>query len=185
MEVLSDERPPQRDPVNIHSVLGHVMKLALAGFGKGVKFVENYDPSLPPVYANRDQLVQVFVNLVKNACEAMEETENPQITMTTAFRSGIKLSSPGSDKRISLPLEFSITDNGSGIAANMIGYVFDPFITTKSNGTGLGLALVSKIVGDHGGVIEIEPATPGTMVRILMPAWRHADEALDGEGGNE
>ena len=185
MEVFSDERPPQRDPVNIHSVLDHVMKLALAGFGKGVKFVENYDPSLPSVYANRDQLVQVFVNLVKNACEAMEETENPQITMTTAFRSGIKLSSPGSDKRISLPLEFSITDNGSGIAANMIGYVFDPFITTKSNGTGLGLALVSKIVGDHGGVIEIEPATPGTMVRILMPAWRHADEALDGEGGNE
>jgi two-component system nitrogen regulation sensor histidine kinase GlnL len=184
MEVFSDERPPQRDPVNIHSVLGHVRKLTLAGFGKDVKFIENYDPSLPPVYANRDQLVQVFVNLVKNACEAMGEVDNPQITMATAFRSGIKLSSPGSGKRISLPLEFSIQDNGSGIASNMIGYVFDHFITTKSNGTGLGLALVSKIVGDHGGVIEIESRTPGTLVRILMPAWQAGDEDFSGDSAN-
>ena len=184
MEVFSDERPPERDPLNIHSVLDHVRNIALNGFGKGVKFIEKYDPSLPPVYANRDQLVQVFINLVKNACEAMEEIKNPEITMATAFRSGIKLSSPGSDKRVSLPLEFTISDNGSGIASSMLGYVFDPFITTKSNGTGLGLALVSKIIGDHGGVIEIEPGTKGTLVRILMPAWEPETSSTDMGGAN-
>ncbi len=185
MEVFSDERPPERVPINIHSVLDHVRNLALNGFGNGIEFIENYDPSLPPVYANRDQLVQVFINLVKNACEALENTDNPQITMATAFRSGIKLSSPGSDERISLPLEFSISDNGCGISDSMIAHVFDPFITTKINGTGLGLALVSKIVDDHGGVIEIEKHTSGfsgsagTLVRILMPAWQGKSKLQD------
>lgn len=171
MEVFSDERLPGRDPINIHSVLDHVRTIAQNGFGKNIAFIEEYDPSLPPVLANRDQLVQVFINLVKNACEAMDGDSNPQITFTTAYRSGIKLSSPGSDKRISLPLEFSISDNGTGIVDDLKEHVFDPFVTTKSNGTGLGLALVSKIVGDHGGIVEIVPNRSGTTFRILMPAW--------------
>lgn len=189
MEVFSDERPPERDPVNIHSVLDHVRNLALNGFGKGVTFSEHYDPSLPAVYANRDQLVQVFVNLVKNACEATQNVADPRIIMTTAFRPGIKITSLGSSKRISLPLEFTISDNGCGIPESLFGYVFDPFITTKSNGTGLGLALVSKIVRDHGGVIEIEPPTSnsvGTTVRILMPAWqdqKSAEELVESNNG--
>lgn len=175
MEVFSDERPPQRDPINIHSVLDHVRNITLNGFGKGVKIVENYDPSLPPVWANRNQLVQVFINLLKNACEAMDGVEAPQIRISTAYRSGIKLSTPGSDERISLPLEFTISDNGSGIESDLSAHVFEPFVTTKLSGTGLGLALVSKIVGDHGGVIEFLPGSPngkGTTVRILMPAWK-------------
>ncbi len=175
MEVFSDERMRERDPVNIHSVLDHVRNLALNGFGKGVRFIENYDPSLPPVLANRDQLVQVFINLVKNACEAMDLNDDPRITFSTAFRPGIKMSSPGNKEKVSLPLEFTISDNGSGIAESLIGHVFDPFVTTKSNGTGLGLALVSKIVGDHGGVIEVVPDNEGTKFRILMPAWKPDD----------
>ncbi|MCF6321056.1 MAG: ATP-binding protein [Rhizobiaceae bacterium] len=185
MEVFSDERPPERDPVNIHSVLDHVRTLALNGFGRGVEFIENYDPSLPAVYANRDQLVQVFINLIKNACEAMDDVENRQITISTAFRSGIKLSTPGSEERISLPLEFTIADNGNGIAPSLVGHVFEPFVTTKSNGTGLGLALVSKIVGDHGGIIEIESDAKGTTVRILMPAWSANEEAREGSEGEQ
>ncbi len=170
MEVFSDERPAPRDPINIHSVLDHVRTLAVNGFGKSVTFKESYDPSLPTVLANRDQLVQVFINLIKNSCEAMENVSDPQIVLRTAYRPGIKISSLGSDKRISLPLEFVIEDNGAGISETISNHVFDPFVTTKSNGSGLGLALVSKIITDHGGVIEIESKTPGTAVRILMPA---------------
>ena len=181
MEVFSDESLPARDPVNIHSVLEHVKTLALSGFGRGVKFVENYDPSLPAVFANRDQLVQVFINLIKNSCEAMEQVEEPCITMSTAYRSGINIIRPGSSKKISLPLEFSIADNGNGISDGIISNVFDPFITTKSNGTGLGLALVSKIISNHGGVIEINSTPSGTNVRILMPAW-DGPEKKTGEG---
>jgi len=185
MEVFSDDRTPDRDPINIHSVLDHVKIVAKNGFGKDVRFIENYDPSLPPVYANRDQLIQVFINLVKNSCEALDDSDNPTITLTTAFRPGIKLSSPGSDERVSLPLEFSVSDNGSGISDALIAHVFDPFITTKIKGTGLGLALVSKIVDDHGGVIEIEhnasgfAEAPGTKVRILMPLWQGIDPLSD------
>ena len=184
MEVFSDERPPARDPINIHSVLEHVKTLALSGFGRGVKFVENYDPSLPAVYANRDQLIQVMINIIKNACEALLHVENPCITISTAFRSGIKITRPGSEERVSLPLEFCISDNGSGIPDSIAGYVFAPFITTKSNGTGLGLALVSKIVRDHGGVIEISSQTTGTNVRILMPAWSGREDDNNSELNN-
>ena len=172
MEVFSDERPPAHDPVNVHSVLDTVKNIAINGFGRDVEFIENYDPSLPHVYANRDQLVQVFINLVKNACEAMVGVDQPQLIISTAFRSGIKISSSINDERISLPLEFTIRDNGCGIQSNIISHVFDPFITTKSNGKGLGLALVSKIIGDHRGIIEIESQTTGTLMRILMPAWQ-------------
>ncbi|MCP4182203.1 MAG: two-component sensor histidine kinase [Hyphomicrobiales bacterium] len=188
MEVFSDDRTPERVPINIHSVLDHVKALAINGFGKNVRFIENYDPSLPPVYANRDQLIQVLINLVKNSCEALDNIDKPIITLTTAFRPGIKLSSPGSPERVSLPLEFSISDNGCGISDALIPHVFDPFVTTKIKGTGLGLALVSKIVDDHGGVIEIEHNTsrfseaPGTKVRILMPLWQGIDEpSVDGD----
>ena len=180
MEVFSDESLPARDPVNIHSVLEHVKTLSLNGFGRGVKFVENYDPSLPAVFANRDQLVQVFINLIKNSCEALEQVEAPCITMSTAYRSGINIIRPGSTEKISLPLEFSITDNGSGISDSIISNVFDPFITTKSNGTGLGLALVSKIISNHGGVIEINSTARGTNVRILMPAWNGPEKTSGG-----
>ena len=90
MEVFSDERPISRQPVNIHVVLDHVKSIARKGFASHVKFVEDYDPSLPPVHANRDQLVQVFLNLVKNAAEAIGAGEPGEITLSTAFRPGIK-----------------------------------------------------------------------------------------------
>ena len=106
MEVFADERPVEREPVNIHVVLDHVRRLAQTGFARHIKFVEDYDPSLPPVLANRDQLVQVFLNLVKNATEAIgENAAEGEIQLTTAFRPGVRLSVPGSKTRVSLPLE--------------------------------------------------------------------------------
>ena len=174
MEIFSDERPIERIPVNIHVVLDHVKALARNGFAKGIRIVEEYDPSLPPVMANRDQLIQVFLNLVKNAAEAIGGDPNGEITLSTAFRPGIRLSVPGTQDRVSLPLEFCVKDNGPGVSDDIRPILFDPFITTKTNGSGLGLALVAKIVGEHGGVIECESTGRGTMFRILMPAWKDA-----------
>jgi two-component system, NtrC family, nitrogen regulation sensor histidine kinase GlnL len=171
MEVFSDERPIERAPVNIHIVLDHVRRLALSGFARSIRILDEYDPSLPPVYANRDQLVQVFLNLVKNAAEAIGDAPDGEILMTTAFRPGFRLSVSGSSNKVTLPLEFCVRDNGPGVPADMMPHLFDPFVTTKANGTGLGLALVAKIIGDHGGVIECESQPRRTTFRVLLPAF--------------
>jgi len=183
MEVFSDERPIERYPVNIHVVLDHVKAIAKNGFASRINILEDYDPSLPPVFANRDQLIQVFLNLVKNAAEAIGSRADGEITLATAFRPGMRVSVPGSQDRVSLPLEFCVHDNGSGVSEDILPILFDPFITTKTNGSGLGLALVAKIVGEHGGVIECDSSPRGTTFRVLMPAWK--DTALVAEGQSE
>ncbi|MBB4064706.1 two-component system sensor histidine kinase NtrB [Gellertiella hungarica] len=172
MEVFSDERPVDRAPVNIHSVLEHVKALAQAGFARHIRIAEVYDPSLPPVFANRDQLIQVFLNLVKNAAEAIGNRPNGEIMLTTAYKPGIRLSVAGSQEKVSLPLEFCVQDNGPGVPADLLPHLFDPFITTKTNGSGLGLALVAKIIGDHGGIIECDSHANKTVFRVLMPMSR-------------
>jgi two-component system, NtrC family, nitrogen regulation sensor histidine kinase GlnL len=176
MELFGDERPVERGAVNIHGVLDQVKRLAQSGFARHVRFVETYDPSLPPVYGNRDQLVQVLLNLVKNAAEAIGiDALEGEIVLATAFRTGVRLQMPGSKERISLPIEITVRDNGPGIPSDLVGDLFDPFVTTKAQGSGLGLALVAKIVGDHGGIIECDPAPRRTTFRILLPMYRASD----------
>jgi len=173
MEVFGDERPLAKEAVNIHDVLNHVRRIAEHGFGRDLRYVEDYDPSLPHVLGNRDKLVQVFLNLLKNAAEAIgDKNENGRIVLQTAFRPGVRLSLPGSDTRVSLPLMIQIEDNGSGIAEHLKPHLFDPFVTTKASGSGLGLALVAKIIADHGGIIECESEPKRTVFRVLLPMQR-------------
>ena len=176
MEVFG-EKPIQRNAVNIHRVLEHVRKLAQSGFAGHLHFQENYDPSLPPVWGNRDQLVQVVLNLVKNAAEAVTQEGNmhPEIVLSTGFQHGMRIAVPGSATRVDLPLYVAVRDNGPGIPDDIRPHLFEPFVTSRPTGNGLGLALVAKIVGDHGGLIEVDSRPGRTEFRLHLPVVTDED----------
>jgi two-component system nitrogen regulation sensor histidine kinase GlnL len=177
---IFNEKPIERGAVNIHRVLEHVRRLAQSGFASQIRFHENYDPSLPSVYGNRDQLVQVLLNVVKNSAEAIASagTPNGEIMLTTAFQNGVRLAVPGSEHRTHLPLVVAVRDNGPGIPDDIRHNLFDPFVSSKPSGSGLGLALVAKIVADHGGLIEVESRPGRTDFRLLLPIL--TDDGPDG-----
>jgi two-component system nitrogen regulation sensor histidine kinase GlnL len=169
MEGFTDPRPLARSPQNIHVILAHAREIAAQGFGKNVHITEFYDPSLPPVLGNRDALVQVFVNLIKNAVEALGGQDG-QIMLRTAYRSGL-VKRTTSSAPLALPIEVCVIDDGPGAPAEIADHLFEPFVTSKRSGGGLGLALVDKLVSDHGGMVEFarEGRPPRTVVRLLLP----------------
>jgi two-component system, NtrC family, nitrogen regulation sensor histidine kinase GlnL len=171
------EKPLTRNAVNIHRVLEHVRKLAESGFAAGVRFQEFYDPSLPSAWGNRDQLIQAVLNLVKNAAEAVSGQASPEIALTTGYQHGVRIAVPGSSRRLDLPLLVTVRDNGPGIPDDIRPHLFEPFVGSKPSGSGLGLALVAKIIGDHGGLIEVDSRPGRTEFRLHLPVFGDDDSA--------
>ena len=184
MEMFSD-RPIERRAVNIHSVLDHVRRVAQSGFACHLRMVEEYDPSLPAVWGDRDQLIQILLNLVKNAAEAVSEGGatggTGEIHLATAYHHGVRIAVPGTSERVHLPLQVMVRDNGPGIPEALRSTLFEPFVTTKRGGQGLGLALVARLVANHGGLIECDSRPGRTIFRLSLPAQPAGEPANESD----
>lgn len=165
LEMLGDARPPPSQPLNVHEILTHVARLT-RGFAPAATVVEDYDPSLPAIIGDRDALVQLFLNLAKNAAEATGGTG--EIRFATAFRHGQRIGGRA------LPLEARIADNGPGVPAAISERLFEPFVTTKREGSGIGLALAAKIAAEHEAAIEHVRVRDRTIMRVAFPVARRA-----------
>jgi two-component system nitrogen regulation sensor histidine kinase GlnL len=177
VEIFADDRAPVLSTVNVHEALDHVCKLARVSFARHATLREYYDPSLPPLRGNRDLLIQIFLNLVKNAAEACEGGE---IVVTTAYQAGLRIGERNKAHRQPRRIAVTVADNGPGVPEALLGNLFDPFVTGKPGGRGLGLPLVAKLVRAHDGVIEFQSRPGATRFTVLLPI---SDTQTD-EGGS-
>jgi len=170
MEGFTDTRPLELEPQNIHAILDHASNVARRGFAENITFKAIYDPSLPNVLGHRDSLVQVVINLLKNAAEALGD-DGGSVSITTAYRHGMAMLTDGGDGRRQLPIEVCVIDDGPGAPLEIAEHLFDPFVSSKRDGRGLGLALVEKLVADQGGMVEYarEGHPERTVFRLLLP----------------
>ncbi|MET0137141.1 MAG: ATP-binding protein [Sphingobium sp.] len=174
MQGFTTEQAQQAVTQNIYPLLDRAVDVALAGFGSGVLLVREYDPSLPDALVDGDRLVQVMINLLKNAVEALQDRTDGRIVVTTAFRHGFSIMGSGSRAPVTLPIEIQVMDNGPGVNDSIRDVLFNPFITTKRTGQGLGLALVDKLVRDMGGLVQYDRTDDKkggamTVFRLLLP----------------
>lgn len=169
VEQFGNLRPPERRPVNVHDALDRARKSAMVGFAAGLTIAEDYDPSLPPTWADPDQLMQVFLNLIKNAAEAIGRGgAGGTIRLRSFYDLSLRLRRRDGTGA-ALPLQIEIIDDGPGIPPEIAGEIFEPFVSGRENGTGLGLALVSKIISDHDGWITVDSVPGRTVFRVSLP----------------
>ena len=185
VEQFGNLRPPALRPVNLHDVLDRARRSAAVGFGAHMAIEEHYDPSLPPTLADSDQLQQVFQNLLRNAAEA--QPDGGRIRIRTYYETSLRLRRPDGSGA-ALPLQVAIEDDGPGLRPEIAEHVFEPFVSGRENGTGLGLALVSKIVTEHGGWLSVDSVPGRTVFRVSLPVAPRgqvpgADEPEDGTTG--
>jgi two-component system nitrogen regulation sensor histidine kinase GlnL len=166
VEQFGNLKPIDPRPLNIHDVIDRARRSAQLGFSAHITFKEEYDPSLPLVYGDPDQLLQVFLNLIKNASEA--QPNNGTIKLHTYFEQSFKLRRADGSGH-SMPIQVEVMDNGPGVSEEIRDEIFDPFVSGRNNGTGLGLALTSKIISDHNGLISLDSKPGNTVFRISLP----------------
>lgn len=171
MEGFTDTRKLERQAENIHAIIDHARAVALSGFGDRLSIQEVYDPSLPDVLVHRDTMVQIILNLLKNAAETADTGALRKVKITTAFRHGVSVAVEEGGRRLSLPIELCVIDDGPGAPAEIADQLFDPFVSSKPKGQGLGLALVDKLTRDMGGIVQYarEGTPEQTVFRLLLP----------------
>jgi two-component system, NtrC family, nitrogen regulation sensor histidine kinase GlnL len=171
MEGFTDTRDIVPTADNIHEIIDHARDVVGTGFGAQVRIVDAYDPSLPPVLVNRDAMIQILINLIKNAAETAKEGGVRTILLTTAYRHGLSISSASGQQKVSLPIEVCVIDDGPGAPPEIADDLFEPFVSSKKSGRGLGLALVDKLMRDMGGIIQYERSgrPEMTVFRLLLP----------------
>ncbi len=177
VEQFGNLLPPTKTPVNIHDVLDRARKSAALGFANGMRFAIDYDPSLPSAPGDADQLLQVFLNLLKNAAEA-SGNKGGIIRMRSFYDPALRIRRKDGSTA-ALPLNIEIADDGPGIPPEIADAIFDPFVSGRENGTGLGLALVAKIIADHGGWIAAQSAPGRTVFRVSLPVMRDTPPSLE------
>ncbi|MDO5658740.1 MAG: ATP-binding protein [Paracoccus sp. (in: a-proteobacteria)] len=164
VERFGDTTPPAIVPVNLHDVLERARRSATLGFAQGLRIVTDYDPSLPQALGDYDQLVQVMLNLMRNAAEAMGRGQGSTIRLRSYYDGALRVAGP--DGPQALPLQIEVEDDGPGIPPHLAAQIFEPFVSGRENGTGLGLALISKIMADHGGWVGLESRPGRTLFRL-------------------
>ncbi|GAA0730118.1 two-component system nitrogen regulation sensor histidine kinase GlnL [Sphingomonas japonica] len=171
MQDFTDTRPLRAETANIYPLLDHARRVARAGFARDIPIEDRFDPSLPPVLVDRDAFLQVMLNLLKNAAEALRDVPAARITLATAYRHGMSVRPAPGRPKLPLPIEILVIDNGPGAPPDIAEHLFEPFVSSKPDGQGLGLPLVDKLVGDMGGIIQYarEGEPQATVLRLLLP----------------
>lgn len=180
IENLSSDAPVRFETVNIHEVLDHCLKITSASFGRHLEIKRSYDPSLPDIQADREMLVQCFINLFKNASEATEEGDS--LSLQTSYSLTRYVTTETSRKLIHLPLQIAIKDSGKGVSDDLQAHIFEPFVSNKSGGSGLGLAMVASVIADHGGAIAMHSSPQGSCFTLNLPITQGYNDTASGDG---